>query len=137
MIERSGRPSWSLKTPYADATLPWGQKSEQSGYATPPSESAQALSVYVESQEMPTTWALPPAKRCWSAFNAGASLFQVLVNAHAKKATTTVCPRSVASVISRPSCARRVKSGAASPTFSVFVSVAIFVRPFGAATYLD
>jgi len=61
---------------------------------------------------MPTTWALPPAKRCWSAFSAGASLFQVFVNANAKNA---------------------------SPTLSVFVSLAIFVRPFGACgtTHLD
>ena len=41
------------------------------------------------------------------------------------------------SVTSLPSCARSVKSGAASPTCNVFVSVAIFVRPFGAAIDLD
>ena len=86
---------------------------------------------------MPTTWAFPPAKRCWSAFSAGASLFQVLVNANAKKAITTRCPRKSESLISRPSCDRSVKLGAMSPTFKVFVSLAIFVRPFGAATHLD
>jgi hypothetical protein len=30
-----------------------------------------------------------------------------------------------------------VKSGALSPTLSVFVSIAIFVRPMGGATRLD
>jgi len=86
---------------------------------------------------MPTTWALPPAKRCWSAFSAGASLFQVLVNAKAKNASTTRCPRNAESLISRPSCDRSANSGATSPTLRVFVSLAIFVRPFGAATHLD
>ena len=88
---------------------------------------------------MPTTWALPPAKRCWSAFSAGASLFQVFVNANAKNARTTRCPRNDESLISRPSWERSVKSGATSPTLSVFVSLAIFVRPFGACgtTHLD
>ena len=86
---------------------------------------------------MPTTWALPPAKRCCRALKAGASLFQVFVNAKAKNAMTTFWPRSSESVIVRPSCERSVKSGAVSPTLSVAVSVATFVRPFGAATYLD
>jgi hypothetical protein len=86
---------------------------------------------------MPTTWAFPPAKRCCSALSAGASLLQVPVNANAKNASTTLCPRSADNVISRPSCERSVKSGAASPTLSVFVSLAIFVRPLGGATNLD
>jgi hypothetical protein len=86
---------------------------------------------------MPTTWALPPAKRSCRALSAGASLFQVFVKAKAKKASTTRWPRSFDSVTSLPSCARSVKSGAASPTFSVFVSIAIFVRPLGAAIDLD
>src|SRR6266850_3415558 len=82
---------------------------------------------------MPTTWAPPPANRSWSEFSAGASLFQVLVNAKAKNASTTRRPRSFERVTSVPSCPRSVKSGAASPTRSVFVSVAILLRPFGAA----
>jgi hypothetical protein len=86
---------------------------------------------------MPTTWALPPAKRSCRALSAGASLFQVFVNANAKNASTTRCPRSFDKVTSLPSCPRSVKSGAVSPTFNVFVSVAIFVRPFGAAIDLD
>jgi len=79
---------------------------------------------------MPTTWALPPVNRCCSAFSAGASLFQVLEKANAKNAMTTRCPRNAESLISRPSWERSAKSGAESPTFSVFVSLAIFVRPF-------
>src|SRR6266852_1168928 len=131
MIARSGRPTSSLKIPYACVTFPCGQKSLHSGYFFPPRDSAHAFSVYTLSHERPTTWALPPAKRSCSAFSAGASLFQVLVNAKAKNASTTRCPRSFESVTSLPSCARSVKSGAASPTFNVLV--AIFVRPFGAA----
>src|SRR5207248_9979698 len=107
------------------------QESEQRGYSTPPRESAQAFSVYTESHEMPTTWALPPLNRCWSAFSAGASLFQVLEKANAKKASTTRLPRKSDSLTSRPSWERSAKSGAASPTFRVFVSLATFVRPFG------
>jgi hypothetical protein len=88
---------------------------------------------------MPTTWAFPPAKRCWSAFSAGASRFQVLENANAKNASTTRWPRYADNVISRPSCERREKSGAMSPTFRVVVSLAIFVRPFRGSgdTHLD
>ena len=82
---------------------------------------------------MPTTWAAPPAKRSCRAFSAGASLFQVFVNAKAKNARTTRWPRIVESVTSRLSCVLSVKSGAGSPTLSVFVSVAILFRPFGAA----
>src|SRR5207245_6246819 len=102
-----------------------------------PSDSAHAFSVYTESHRMPTTWAFPLAKRWWSALSGGASLLQVPVNAKAKNARTTLCPRKAERVISRPSCDRSVKSGAASPTLSVFVSLAIFVRPFGGATNLD
>src|SRR2546430_797400 len=36
MIERSGRPISSLKTPYFMLTAPCGQKSDASGYFTPP-----------------------------------------------------------------------------------------------------
>jgi hypothetical protein len=89
------------------------------------------------SHEMPTTWAFPPAKRSWSAFSAGASLFQVFVNAKAKNASTTRLPRRSESTTSLPSCARSRKSGAASPTFNVWVTVAILFRPFGAATTVD
>ena len=80
---------------------------------------------------MPTTWAVPGAYRSWSDASAGASWFQVPLKANAMNATTTRWPRSADSVIVRPSWARSVKSGAGSPTFKVFVSVAIFVRPLG------
>src|SRR5687767_9294630 len=88
---------------------------------------------------MPTTWAPPPAKRPCRAFSAGASALQVAVNANAKNARTTFLPRKAASEICRPSCACSSKSGARLPTFSVAVSVATLVRPFGrcSITHLD
>ena len=65
--------------------------------------------------------------------SAGASVFQVLVNANAKNAMTTRWPRSADNEMSRASCDRRPKTGATSPTFRVVVCVATFVRPVGAA----
>ena len=79
---------------------------------------------------MPTTWTSSPADR-WSCSSAGASLFQVFVNAKAKNARTTFRLRRDPREISRPSWERSVNAGARSPTRSVLVSAASFVRPFG------
>jgi hypothetical protein len=78
-----------VEDPIGWVIFPCGQKSLHSGYFVPPRDSAHALSVYTLSHEMPTTWALPPAKRSWRALSAGASLFQVFVKAKAKNASTT------------------------------------------------
>lgn len=86
---------------------------------------------------MPTTWALPPANRPCRAFSAGASALQVAVKANAKKASTTRWPRRASSEICLPSWAGSSNAGARSPTCSVAVRVASFVRPFGRGSAAD
>ena len=73
-----------------------------------PSCSAQAFNAYTESHVIPTTWVVPASYRFWSDASAGASWFQVPLNAKAMNATTTRWPRRAESVIARPSCARSV-----------------------------